>query len=187
MRLATVITTLLLLVLGPGCGGSDGGSGSDGGPSLSLSFTPDEDNPGNNTVTLAPQSSSGGMSAIAVNVTDTNGIFSTALEITFDPTVAEFVGDSPGNLLESSATPIYLVSSPSEANQNGRIVIGVSLPNGASDTDVTGAATLIVLTFEAVQAGGTALAFENQALHDSQTPPQDLPGIAWYGGSLVAI
>jgi len=184
MRWPTAIVILGLAAIACGC---SGGSGSGViAKALTLDFTPDEPSPGSNTVSLALEDVSDDMATIGVDVTDTNGVFSAALDVTFDPTVAMFAGNSPGDLLESSGTPIYLVSSPSEANQSGRVVVGVSLPNGANPVDVTGSATLVYLTFTATEAGTSQVNFENEALHDEGAPPLDLTGIGWHGGALIA-
>ncbi len=184
MRWPTAIVILGLATIGYGCSGGSGSGVIDKG--LTVDFTPDEPSPGSNTVSLALEDVSDDTATIGVDVTDTNGVFSAALDLIFDPTVAVFAGDSPGDLLESAGTPIYLVSSPSEANQTGRIVVGVSLPNGANPVDVTESATLVHLTFTVTQAGTSQVDFENEALHDEGAPPQDLTGIGWHGGAFIA-
>lgn len=186
MRRVTSIAWISLVALVAACGG--GGSGGDdplpgtAKTNVELQFEPAVPNPGPGTAALALEAASGDTVGLRVSVTGADDVFAASLDVTFDPDRVDFVDWSAGDLLEDSGQkPFYLV-----AEQPGRVVIGVSLTGGGSGVDVDVARTLIRLTFRALEAGSSELDFENSGLLDSQAEPQDIPGISWHGGALVA-
>ncbi len=185
MRRMTAVTCLPLVALAVACGGGSGGEDPvPGNPktNVELTFEPAAANPGPGTAALALEAASGDTVALRVSVTGADDVFAASLDVTFDPDRVDFVDWSAGDLLEGAGQkPFYLVT-----EQPGRVVIGVSLSGGGAGVDVGVARTLIRLSFRALEAGSSEVAFENSGLLDSGAVPQDIPGITWHGGALVA-
>lgn len=177
----------IVVALSCGGGSSDGGTTDGGGGSTSLvgSFSASQANPGDNSVAMAEGSgTNGNLVVVEVNVTGTSNLFGAAFDVTYDSSRATFVNWSPGTVLESGGQSVsYQVS----ATQPGLVVIGISRTGSqAGGVDVTAAQPAIRLTFRVTQAGNSTLGFGNASLQDAQSPPQDIPGLSWYGGTLVA-
>lgn len=181
--------TVALLCGGIGCGGSGGGGGgpapNPAPPGYLAGFTADEPNPGNLTVSLAEASTGGDQVMLAVNVTGTDDVFATELTILFDPAAVEFVSRSPGTLLESGG---YAVAYQHALLGPGRLLVSAARYDGVPDgADVGNSQPIVHLTFRATSAGASTVSFENVLLLDSQPPaPAPIPGISWFGGTLVA-
>jgi len=69
-----------------------------------------------------------------------------AFKIAYDPAVLEYVGHEVGNLLETSATPVY--ASATVNGVEGEIAVGATLKRG--DAMVLGDGVIIKLTFKAI-------------------------------------
>jgi hypothetical protein len=185
MRHVNGMVTGLVIACLLGCGG--GGSG-DGGPSNNYagSFTPDTQSPGANTVYTTGTSGSGSnASLVTVNVivNDTADIYGASFDVTFDPSKAQFVNYSAGELLEFGGQSVsYQVN----ATTPGRLVVGVARTSGGLGVTVTDARILIRLTLRVTDAGASAVRFGNPALLNSQNPPTPKSGIAFFGGTLTA-
>jgi hypothetical protein len=180
----TVLVALLLAGCGSGGGGGDGGGVDDSknSKSLALVFEPDEPNPGPGTAALGLETASGDTVGLRIGVRGVDDVRSASLDVTYDPSRVDFVDWSAGDLLESSGSkPFYLVS-----EQSGRIVIGVSLAGSGPGVDVGASLTLVRLTFRALDDGASHVDFDNMALLDSASTPQEIPGLSWYGGDLLA-
>jgi len=187
MKKHAVLLVLTILALGAVACGSGGGSG--GGPGtpsgLSAGFTPDQPNPGSDTVSSAEGSSSGELVTVEITLTDTNDVYGASFDLTYDADAADFVGWDNGNMFEQgSHSPIYTVNEVA----NGQIVIVVtrqgSPPTAA--VDASGTRTIIELTFRLEEAGSTNVQFQSNAILDDQPLPQPLTGMSWFAGSLTA-
>jgi len=192
------MTTMLLLLgaFASGCsGGSDGGVagavlgdpdvvGGGGGDStlLTPTFTADQPSPGPDTVALESLVALGDAVTVGVNVTDTSNIASASFELSFDPDKMEFVDSSCGDALPPCGSGTLAQVTPFP----GRLVIGLAQVGVGPGVDVTGTATLIRLTFRAIAPGVSRLDFDpvRTALGDPDL--EDIPGIQWYGGSILA-
>ena len=120
---------------------------------------------------------------MAVNVSDVSNLGSVAFDVTFDPSMVEFVGWSGGSVLpgcQPAGGTLCLVT-----EQPGRLIVGMAVTgSGGVGVVVTGTTPLIYLSFRAIQAGGSQLGFANAAL---QFPAVvDIPGTTWHGGAVVA-
>ena len=184
--MSQVSRTSLLLVLAAAvaaCGGGGGGSG--GGvvsPSLSASFLPDTPNPGANSVSMAEGAASGDVVTVQVRVTDTNDVYGAAFDVTWnDPSIAQYLGWSPGTLLEEGGNvPNYTV----EGSVPGRVVVGAARSGNVSGVDVSGTRVLIALDFRLLRTALTPAVFTaNPQLYDSQLQPI---AVSWHAGSLQA-
>jgi hypothetical protein len=169
---------VMLVVFGAACGsGSGGGEKSD----IIAGFTADEPNPGPDTVAAAEDASNGDLVTVAVTVTDTNGIFGMAFDLTYDANMASFEGWSQGTLLEQGGhTPFYHVQEP----QNGQLVAVATRQGAVPAVNAVGTVTAIELTFRVEEEGSSQVDFQAAALLDDQVQPQPIPGIAWHAGSL---
>lgn len=181
--LSTVVMGVVLTLACGGGGGGDVVSGGGGGSTIvAASFTPEIASPGANNVSTVGSPNSN-IVTVTVMVTGTSDVYGASFDLVFDPTVAEFVGWSPGTLLESGGRQVsYQVNS----QLPGRVVVGASRtqPIGGADAGVS--TGLIQLRLRANRAGTTSVRFENADLLDSQNPPQDIGGIQFSGGTLVA-
>jgi hypothetical protein len=176
--LAALILTLL--VVGAACGSGSGGGEKSG---IVAAFTPDEPNPGPDTVAAAEGASNDDLVTVEITVTDTSGIYAVAFDLTYDANMASFEGWSAGNLLEQGGhTPFYQVAEI----QNGHIVAVATREGPVSTVDAVGTVTAIEMTFRVEQEGSSQIAFPANAswLLDGQAQPQPIPGITWRGGSL---
>jgi hypothetical protein len=185
MRRGVAWTALAVVFVA--CGGS-GGSDDDGPmgeekSGIALAFTADAPNPGPESTALAIETLLGDTAGLRVSVQGVDDVHSASLDVTFDPAHLDFVDWSKGELLEAAPgpNPFYVV-----VEQPGRVVIGVSLSGTGSGVDVSTPATLLRLTFRALTPGSSHLGFENMALLDAQAIPQEIGGVAWYGGTLSA-
>ena len=173
-------TTLFLvpmLILAFGCGASSDDSVVAGPQGVVATFAPETANPGSDTTSMAQDGASGDTVVVAVNVTDIDGVFAATLDVTFDPTMVEFVSSTPGDLFETATgqNPIYLAT-----EQPGAVVLGITSTGGAGDVSCT--QTLVRLTFRILETGDTDLSFANMALSDALV--QEIPGVSWSGGTL---
>jgi hypothetical protein len=172
---------LALLAVTTACGGGGGGDSSGGvtTPPLLAAFVADEPSPGSNTVAMAEGSKSGDSVTVAVNASQTTGLYAAAFEVTFDSTKLTYVGHSAGTVFEQgSHTPTYQVGNPSA----GRVVAGVSRNGSVGTVNVSTPAPMIRLTFRVKEVGSFRLTFENATLFDGQAPPQPKAGITWETG-----
>jgi hypothetical protein len=181
--------TLLLFALGflssaVACSGGGGAAPvlSSGGSSLAAGFAAAQP-PGPNKTTMGQGASSGDLVTVSVNVTDTNGIYGAAFDVTFDPARAQYVSWSRGALLETGGhTPTYQVDS----SQAGTVVVAATRNGSVAAVNAVGTKNLINLTFRVTLAGDTPLTFGSPELFDGQVPPQAISGVSWFAGSLQA-
>jgi hypothetical protein len=168
-----------------GGGGDGGGGGVVGGPSsnISASFAADEPAPGTGAISMAQLSAVGDTVTVNVRVTDTNGVYGAAFDAIYDPALVRFEDWSPGTLLEQGGhSPNYTVEVP----QAGRVVVGASRSGNVSGANAVGSPALLRLVFRATAVGSSQISFQAASLIDDQFPPQDIPGMSWFGGSLNA-
>jgi hypothetical protein len=179
MKRLSFLSILAIAVVAVSCGsGSDGGSKSN----ITAGFTPDEPNPGANTVSAAEGSTSGDLVAVVINVTDVADVYGAAFDLTYDPNMATYVGYSGGDLLgPQGSTADYFVNEP----QQGELVVYATLLGDVPGVDAVGTVKLIELTFRVEQEGSSALAFQLAGLLENQDPdPVPILGISWSGGTL---
>ncbi|MBD3868897.1 MAG: hypothetical protein IFK94_12285 [Acidobacteria bacterium] len=177
-RVVTILSLLAVVFL-TACGGGGGDVASSGGGSslLAASFSADEQNPGQNSVSLQEGSSSGNRVTVLVQVTDTVNLTGGTFDVTYDPARFTYMGSSAGDLFESSGvTPIYGVNEP----VSGHLVIGVG---SATAVGVNGAETLIRLSFRADAQGSGQVVLDLADLLGASG--QAVPGVAWFGGTLI--
>ena len=189
MSYRSLMSAVLLLSFGSllaGCGGGSG-DGSDvvpggggGSSTLAPSFTSAQD-PAPDKVTMASVVAVGDELTVSVSVTETDGIASASLVITFDPAYVEFVEWSCGELLPpcGSGTLRQLNESP------GRLVIGMARTFAGDGSDAFGTEVLLRLTFRALQQGASPLDFDASRCALGDPDLIDIPGISWYGGTII--
>jgi hypothetical protein len=187
MRTLAIITTLLALIFALGCGGGDEadpgiGGGSGGSNNLAGSLTPDEPNPGSDSVSMQPGATSGNLVVIECTVTDPTDVFGVAFDVTFDPAMAEYVSWAAGRLLEQSGqTVAYQVSNSAP----GRLVVGASRAGSATGATASGDQVVIELTFRVLQPGSSTVGYGNGSLLDAHSPPQVIGGVTWHAATLL--
>ena len=185
MKNAMVTLMILLIPAAVACGG---GSSSDsvingGGGSSSIGFNPSEPAPGANTVALGTDSPSGDAVSLDVNVTDTQDVYGASFRVQFDPSLITFLGWRRGSVLERGGhVPTYTINQAVP----GEIVVGISRNGDVPAVDVTGSEPLVVLDFRMTRAGTSEVVFSAAELYDGSLPPQQIPGLAWFGGTLYA-
>ena len=176
-NLILLMSTLLLV--STACGGSSSGVVGAGGGSSNLiaSFVPDEPNPGADTVSIAEANANGNIVTLRVDVTDTNDVHTAAFDVVFNGAFVEYVGYTTGSLLEQGGNaPVYQVG-----QSGGRIVVGVSR-SGSVGANAVGSAVLMNFNFRVIAAGQSQLSVVNSTLRDGNG--NDIPGVAWFGGSV---
>jgi len=170
---------------GGGDSGTDRGVFNDSGGSNNLAgdMTPDESNPGSGDVSVETSGTSGNLVTVAFTVTDTVDVYGAAFDVVFDPSMIEFASWSPGRLLEHSGeTASYQISSA----VTGSVVVGASRQGSTTGANASGTERLVELTFRTIAAGSSTLTFQNSVLLNSQSPPQNIAGISWHGGTFTA-
>ena len=105
MRKLTIVLSLALLAIVTACG-SGGGDGG-GEKNFTAGFTPDEPNPGADSVAMAESAAGGGQVLIDINITDTTtGVFGAAFTVTYDTSKATFaVGLGRARCSSRAASP----------------------------------------------------------------------------------
>ena len=189
MPYRSIMSAVLLLSIGSllaGCGGGSGDGavipgGGGGSNTLAPSFNSAQD-PAPDKVTMASVVVLGDELTVSVNVTETDGIASASLEITFDPAYVEFVEWSCGELFPPCGSSTLALFSESP----GRLVIGLAKTFAGSGEDAFGTEVLLRLTFRALQAGASPLGFDSSRSALTDPDLNDIPGISWYGGTIIA-
>jgi hypothetical protein len=185
MKLGTLVL-IMALVTAPACGGGGGSdSGVGGSPSpISASFVADQPSPSANTVAMLQASKINDVVNVYVTLTDTNGVFGTAFDISFDGTQATFLGFTRGAAFEGGGNvPNYTVDGTSNP---GRIVVGVARTNGTT-TNIVGSKAVLTLQFRVEQPGTAPVTLENGVVFDAQATPQPIPNILWFAGALAGV
>jgi len=179
----TLKTILLSLVATTvACGG--GGSGSNVVTSnLTPSFVSDPTDGGGGLVSMTEDSVAGDVITIGILVRNAEEIYGAAFDLTYDPAMAAYQGWAPGTLLEQGGNrPNYTVDAP----RAGTVVVGASRTGNVPGVKA-GGRTLIRLTFKVLQPGNARLSFRSASLTDNRIPPEEIPGLSWFGGSLVVV
>jgi hypothetical protein len=188
MRGHFAILAMACLVSAVSCGEGDNPSPipEDPGGSTNLvgGFSPEQPNPADDTIAMAFEQASGSVVGVAVTVTGVDDLFSADFDVTYDPQQADFVNWSAGTLLETGGNaPSYMLT----ATQPGVVTVGATRTGGGSGgVDVGTTQTLIYLVFQVKEPGSSALGFQRASLLDAQDPPQSIPGLSWFGGTLTA-
>ena len=185
MRIVGNAVLVSLIAVGAACGGGGGGGGVvRGAARFDASFVADQGPPASGTVSMAEDSVVGDVVTLRVDVTDAVGIYGAAFDVAYDPESVSFRDWAPGTLLEQDGNaPNYTVV----ALQNGTVVVGASRTGAVSGVDAVGSRTLVRIVFEAKRAGTTPISFRSESVTDDDVPPGEIPGLSWFGGSLVAV
>jgi len=157
----------------------------DPGGALAASFTAAQPNPGSLTTAMAPGSANGSFVTVAINIANTNDVYGAAFVITFDPSKASYQGWTHGAILETGGhVPTYQV----DASVQGKVVVGATRNGAVGSVNVSGVKNLINLTFRMNAAGSSALDFDlpSSALYNGAAPPQPIPSVGFFGGTLQA-
>ncbi len=181
MRSASAYAMAILVALTAACGGGGGG---DIGPvpgGLLAAFQPEMPSPSGLTVAMAEGSKSADVVTVRVNVTDTNDVYGAAFELLFASSEVEYVGSSPGSLLEQGGnSPFYQVTP--DPLDSGHLLVVATRTGNVAGVDVSGTLTLMNLTLRVKQAGNFPLSFANTKLYDAQILPQPIGGLSWFEG-----
>ena len=181
--LKTVLLSLVATTVACGGGGGGGGGSNVVTSNLTPSFITDQVDAGGSVVSMTEDSVAGDVITIGVLVRETKEIYGAAFDLSYDPTVAAFQSWAPGTLLEQGGNPPnYTVDAP----RAGAVVVGASRTGNVPGV-TAGGRTLIRLTFKVLQPGNARLSFRSASLTDSRIPPEEIPGLSWFGGSLVVV
>ncbi|HEX6851790.1 MAG TPA: hypothetical protein VF139_10345 [Candidatus Polarisedimenticolaceae bacterium] len=168
-----------------------GGGGGDDTPSgiLTATFTPDNPNPGANTVSMQAGSSSATDFNIDVSVTQTNDVFGAAFDVTFPSASVSYQSfDMTGSLLNGAGVTVSTTVDPFAP---GRLIVAVTRVQNVGGTvpsvDVGATAKLITLRFRARTAFlPTAISFDaTQPRQVRNELNQSIP-VTWSSGSAAA-
>jgi len=200
-KLSLVVLTMLCCAASVSCGGSDGGGGGGGTPlprPLLVSFGPDLEDPGPNTVSLQPGATVGDTFTANVSFTDTDDVLGVSFRVTYDRNILQFVRAVTSNSFLTGPNVGVFVDPDHDSNDDpsrGEVWVVVApfdLDNPPAGVNVDGTRTLIGLTFRARQvSNGSSVAFSvsGREVSSSQNcqagvcDPIDVA--AWAGGSVV--
>ncbi len=162
------------------------GCNRDGGVIPSAGFTINLEEassaPVSSSVSFQSTSSGSETATAEIVVTDVSDVYSASLTITFfNPVVTVTVTE--GDFLNSDGSRTELLIND---DTPGVLIIEISRKNVSTGVDAVGSKTLLNLSFRHKNVEGyTALNFSNNSLRDSSTPPQEIPGVSWFSGSLT--
>ena len=178
------------------CGGGGGGNVVTPPPmGLTASFTPDNANPGPNTLNMTATPTGGANFTIEINVTDITDFFGAGFRVTYDPATAQYVGfSSTGSTLVLN-TPVGATTDfRVDPRPGGELWIDATLQGQVQGITVPVNVTelLLTLSFSAIGAtNGNAFGFDVPATRVVTTcpaPPTACSDIAvnWSGGTMRA-
>lgn len=175
---AALIVAFGMLMPACGGGGSDDGGGGVTNP-LAANFTPENANPGADTIGMAGQTA-GSNVAVEIQVTSIDNFFGAGFRVTYDPDTVNFTGfDGVGSLLEDHAGNTEIDARELDMGNPGTIIVTATIQDAAQPAgiDVAGTRKLVTLNFQAtttIAAPGNAIAFGN---------PRDVQICAVQGGA----
>jgi hypothetical protein len=219
-RMKRPSSALCLFVLWGGicltaCGSGGGNVPPTMGGAMAATFTPANQTPGINSISMQPGAATGATFEVIVNVTDIVDFFGAAFRIGFDSTTAEFLSSDdstsflhnhpeilmpPPDPLES---PGVIVQATVDPTDSGNLLVVATFVNtlGYSPgfTPPANDQVLLTLTFRATNAtAGNAFTFDTTMTREVQTcepRPMIGPGncmmvsdgnLTWNGGTLTA-
>jgi hypothetical protein len=189
---AWILVVLSTLVVGVACsggggGGDDDGGGGDGTPTVCIGFSAAA-GPAPSTVSASEGAGSICSTVIVeVSITDVNDVFGIEFDASFDPAVARYEGFSlSGSHLSPNGTGSDLFVDDTETT--GNVHIAVNRVNPDLGIDFVGTQRVIQLTFARPSGAGdgdsAVLTFSDTKVRNDDTPPAEIPGITWSGGTL---
>ena len=121
--------------------------------------------------------------AVDVVVTDVADVFASSFTLNYDASLARFESSSTsGSLLASDGTTVQVL----EDSQTGSVTIGLTRLGVANGVNAIGTQLQVTPMFSSVaDAGDAGIAFSNETILGSETPPVDKAGVNWVGGTLV--
>src|SRR3989344_9289895 len=137
------------------------------------------------SVTISPASVNiavGSPFTVTIDVASVTNLFGMAFDLMFDPARLSFVSGQNGTFLEQGAqtTVLTAVSPP------GDLIVGYTrLAVNGVPTGVSGSGNVMVLTFQALAAGTTALTFQNNNLCDPSGSECNPIAATWSNGSVT--
>lgn len=144
---------------------------SSGGETPTVSLTP--------TMRLVPSTATaapGATVTFTVEGKDLGEVYYAAVDLTYDPAGMEFLEAAEGGFLSRDGADATLFRAALQDAQAGKIAVGLTRLGDIGG--VTGAGTLLTLSFKALNSGTTSLGFSNpKALRDPQN--QDIAVEAW--------
>jgi hypothetical protein len=149
-RLNCVALIVAFGMLMPACGGGGSSGGGVTNP-LTASFTPDNLNPGANTISMAGASAGANVS-VSIQVTGINDFFGAGFRVTYNPATVNFTGyDATGSLLNAYAGGKDINAQELDPSNRGTIIVVATIQDASQPAglDVVGTQTLIKLNFQA--------------------------------------
>ena len=161
-RATHALLAALLAVALPSCGGSSPTTPTPPTPPPTTMTFSGSGAPAVDSVALTLQGATSNQVTLALVVNNVNDLYGAGVDLTFDPAVVAFSSFEAGTLLNGDGAAVNTqVSEP----QSGTLVIGVTRVGAVPG--ITGSGTLIVLRFNAVTPGSTAVATGNGGAFDS--------------------
>ncbi|ANM31297.1 hypothetical protein ABI59_19540 [Acidobacteria bacterium Mor1] len=180
----------LLAVVVTACGGGGGGDdatppgGGGGSGNLSASFTAINPNPGGDEIGMDQGSATGGRITIDVNVGPVNNVYGATFEVTY-PAMADYANSfTQGNWNDSCGS--NRTTNVTKVSGERRLIVESFCRNPASPVNISGTRRLVSLVFDVNAAGSGDIDFLNPTLQNGAIPPQDIGGLTWDGGTIVA-
>ena len=176
------VAVLLVLSLGPGCGGDDSSPGSVIPPGTCVDFTAAAAPAAGTVVARKNPTSSCDVLGIDLVVTDVSDIFAIELTVEYDQAVVSYDGvGTSGSLLSSDGAGLEVI----DGGVGGRTSVSISRFGVVTGVDAVGSHVLATLIFRRPGAAGVSnLTVSSAVLFDSDAPP--LPIAAqWFGGTFT--
>jgi hypothetical protein len=173
---AAALSALLVL---PSCGGSPSRPGPPPRPQPGITYVSSANPSPANSIVLETRASDPQQITLALRANDVTDLYGLALDITFDATVVSFESFSVREFLGDDGTSM---TTQVVENPEGTLVIGQSKFGPLDGSEGTG--DLLVLTFEAVAAGVSAIVIANQAAFD---PAGSITDTSFFGGTLTVV
>lgn len=201
------LLVLFLAVAVASCG-SGGGNvpGGGGGGQVTAAFTPDNNNPGADSISMGAGTAMGNTFQVIINVTDITDFFGAGFRIAFNSASAEFLSfDGSGSFLHNhpNSAPVT-INAAVDPNDAGTVLVVATIQNSFAYTPgFASSATpqqLLILNFRATNpTGGNAFTFDLAGTREVTTCPQwNMMGqppacnmvpdgnLTWDGGTLTA-
>lgn len=118
---------------------------------------------------------------IEIVLTGVADVFAVEFTAAFDGAVVAYEGYSlAGSHLASDGAQVLVL----ESRQPGAVSLGLTRANPAGGVSFAGSLTLVRLLFRRAGTADTgALAFSSTRILGSEQPPEEKPGIEWFGGT----
>ncbi len=149
---------------------------------LAASFQGAPSLPNTQGVAMSQSAAAGSTVTVAIDVIGVSDVYGASFRIVYDSVNWTFVSWAAGSALEQGGAA---VRSEVVESDTGTLTIGTSRLGPVAGANVADRKALLLLTFRGALRSASPLTFESPVLFDASNPPQEISGLAWFGGTLV--